>query len=315
MQTLIFAIVLAATAVIVRPASGESMQFEFAPVERGRQVLTNRDEFIERLSPFDRAARVKTDQPVDERAFLKHVASSVLAFSASETNTIGEALSKLKAQIEPFKLRWPSPILLIKTSGKEEANAPYTRGNAIVIPNDKLAGGERIETILCHELFHIISRSNPTLKEALYATIGFQKCPEVKIPGGRMRITNPDAPVNDHWIAVKSGGKEYRAVPVLLARPPNYDVKRGGELFDYLDFQLLAFPKSDESATAQENGILLEIGKVEGFFEQIGMNTGYIIHPEETLAENFVLMVKGAKNVKSPEILEKMRRVFDNEEK
>jgi hypothetical protein len=314
MQTLIFAIILAAMAITVRPGSAESIQFEFASMERGRQVLTNRDDFVKRLSPFDRAARVKTDQPVDEAAFLQHVAGSVLPFSASETNTIGAALAKLKAKIEPYQLKWPS-ILLIKTTGKEEANAPYTRSNAIVIPSDKLAGGDRIETILCHELFHIISRSNPSLKEALYATIGFQKCPEVKIPVGRMRITNPDAPVNDHWIAVKSGGKEFMVVPVLLAKSATYDVKQGGELFDYLDFQLLAFPKLPGAATAQENGILLEVGNVEGFFEQIGMNTGYIIHPEETLAENFVLLVKGARNAKSPEILEKMKKVLETERK
>jgi hypothetical protein len=45
---------------------------------------------------------------------------------------------------------------------------------------------------------------------------------------------------------------------------------------------------------------------VKGFHEQIGRNTGYIIHPEEVLADNFVLLVRRETDVPSPEILERM---------
>lgn len=42
----------------------------------------------------------------------------------------------------------------------------------------------------------------------------------------------------------------------------------------------------------------------------MGRNTGYIIHPEEILADNFKLLATGAENVPSPQILEKMRVIL-----
>ena len=52
--------------------------------------------------------------------------------------------------------------------------------------------------------------------------------------------------------------------------------------------------------------------ELSGFFEQVGRNTEYIIHPEEILAENFALLILGKQNLPSPEIVEKMRRVLEN---
>jgi hypothetical protein len=44
--------------------------------------------------------------------------------------------------------------------------------------------------------------------------------------------------------------------------------------------------------------------------EQIGRNTGYVIHAEEILASNFELLVQGAPNAPSPEVLERIREVL-----
>ena len=57
----------------------------------------------------------------------------------------------------------------------------------------------------------------------------------------------------------------------------------------------------------------LQVFRVEdipSYIQKIGMNTDYIIHPEEVLAENFVLLLNNSKYIRSPEILEKMREVF-----
>lgn len=50
---------------------------------------------------------------------------------------------------------------------------------------------------------------------------------------------------------------------------------------------------------------LLEISDVTGYHEQIGRNTGYTIHPEEVLADNFVLLACRERDVPSPKILER----------
>jgi len=36
-----------------------------------------------------------------------------------------------------------------------------------------------LEKLLTHELFHILSRHNPALREKLYAVVGFHKCQEL----------------------------------------------------------------------------------------------------------------------------------------
>src|SRR5687768_8901495 len=72
--------------------STNEMRFAFATVEEGKQVLTNRDEFVQRLSGFDRAARLKTNRAVDEGEFLKFVGESVQEFTAQDTNLVRAAV-------------------------------------------------------------------------------------------------------------------------------------------------------------------------------------------------------------------------------
>src|SRR5688572_12855179 len=287
---------------------GTALSFSFATVEQGKELLAKRDAFVERLSAFDRSARLKTDKAVSEEEFLKHVGDSVLAFTSAETNGVWRAVTQLKPRLQEYQLNWPATVLFIKTSGKEEGNAPYTRGNAIVIPEGKLRQNTDAQVkLLSHELFHILSRHNPALKEALYKVIGFEKCTEVTLPKTWIRITNPDAPVNDHWIAVKRGGKEVRVAPILLASAPTYDMKRGGEFFDYLSFKLIVLEGDGVAGAVTADAKLLDVQEVEGFFEQVGRNTQYIIHPEEILAENFAMLLSDGKKVASPEVLKKMK--------
>lgn len=50
--------------------------------------------------------------------------------------------------------------------------------------------------------------------------------------------------------------------------------------------------------------------RVAGLAEQIGRNTSYVIHAEEILAANFELLVQGASNAPSPEMLARIRAVL-----
>src|ERR671913_50911 len=56
----------------------------FADVAAAKQILTTRDDFIQRLSPFDRQARLKTDQEVSEKHFLNFIAQNVREWPAAE---------------------------------------------------------------------------------------------------------------------------------------------------------------------------------------------------------------------------------------
>ncbi|HEY9843906.1 MAG: hypothetical protein ACAI44_00490 [Candidatus Sericytochromatia bacterium] len=293
-------------------AAGKGPAFVFASAAEGSQILGGRDAFVQRLSPFDRAARLKTDHAVSEQAFLDFVAAQAGSWSGPERERVQTALTELTPQLGALALPWPQSIYLIRSSGREEGNAPYTRMNAIILPASTLAAGSRLKELLLHELFHILSRHNPGLKARLYAAIGFRPCGEAALPANLQarKITNPDAPVNDYCIRLSRAGSPVWAVPILLSSAERYDPIRGGEFFDYLQLRFLlvsAAAEPDFSGKAATS--LAELPELAGFYEQVGKNTEYILHPEEILADNFALLMLGT-NPPSPEITAKLREIF-----
>jgi hypothetical protein len=290
----------------------------FASSAEGSGILTRRDDFVRRLSPFDRAARLKVGRAVSEKEFLTFVGKNVVDWTQEEIKTVQAAIESLRPLLHVFPLPLPSPIQIIKTTGAEEGNFAYTRGTAIILPVRVLDNGnEELTKIICHEVFHIFSRYNPELRERLYGTVGFTRCNEIELPGdlGSRKITNPDAPRNDHFIRLTDRGQPCLAIPVLLSSAKAYDVKRGGEFFQYVNFQLLAVEETANPGRLRpryegSRPKLMGLEQVSGFFEQVGRNTKYTIHPEETLADNFVLLVLRQQGVPSPEILQKMREIL-----
>jgi hypothetical protein len=302
---------------------GGKTVIHFASVSEGQKVLTTKDEFVRHLSPFDRAARVKTDKPVSEEEYLAFVGRSVAEWTAEETQSVEAAIQKLQPLLQEWRLAFPATIQLIKTTGAEEGHAAYTRGTAIMIPKAEFAKAQNdLTKLICHELFHVLSRQNPELREELYGIIGFVRCDDLEFPRelAARKITNPDAPRNDHFIRLQIEGQKRTAIPVLLSKAEKYDVARGGEFFSYLDFQFLVVDVDASSRHVQivrENSAPKLVGPraVSGFLEQVGRNTQYLIHPEEILADNFALLILGEQNVPSPEILQKMKSILGRKPK
>ena len=296
----------------------EGTTVAFATREEGRRILTSRDDFVRRMSPFDRAARMKTGEDVTEKDYLEFVGRNVLPWNDAEQKKIIFALKGIQTALEALSLPFPRKVLIVKTTGNEEGGAAYTRDNAIVLPKANLtAPMVKIQKTICHELFHIISRANPDLRERLYAAIGFVKCSELEFPLElkSRKITNPDAPRNDHCIRLLVGGKETWAIPILFSSAEKYDTDQGGEFFNYLLFRFLLVEREDEFFTVKpihegQNPKLVGMQQVSGFFEQVGQNTSYIIHPEEILADNFALLVLRQNNLPSPRVLTKIEEIF-----
>ncbi|MBO61119.1 MAG: hypothetical protein CMO63_03985 [Verrucomicrobiales bacterium] len=170
-----------------------------------------------------------------------------------------------------------------------------------------------MERLFYHELFHIISRSNTQLRDELYALIGFQPCGVVSLPKGMMpqRISNPDAPIIEHSIKITEEGEPHWVAPVLFSRIPEYDPKVGGTFFRYLEMRLMAIDRdSAKPVLRDDKPVMFRPREVKGFFEQIGNNTSYILHPEETLANNFVFLITGKKNLPNPEIPKNIKKIL-----
>jgi hypothetical protein len=296
---------------------GTNAVIEFAGPETGRTLLTNRDEFIAALSPFDRRARKKSSQEVAEKEFVEFVGKSVLPWSAAETNAIGASLASMVPRVAPWNLPLPPKIWLIKTTGQEEGDACYTRANAIILPEREVrSAGPGLEGIILHELFHVLSRHNPKMREQLYHIIGFRRVNEIELPPALKdrKITNPDGVQNGWSITVTNQNKELPAVPILYASTEHYDVQKGGEFFNYLVFKLLVIESEQGRFRPKMVGKepeLLDPSEAGGFRDQIGQNTGYIIHPDEILADNFEQLMRGTTNQRTPRITEEMKKVFD----
>jgi len=58
---------------------------------------------------------------------------------------------------------------------------------------------------------------------------------------------------------------------------------------------------------------LVGLQQVAGFFEQVGRNTEYIIHPEEILADNFAILILQEHDVPSPGTIQKLGEVLKEE--
>lgn len=313
---------LVSRALVAQVTLGGGVTISFASVAEGKRILTSRDDFVERMSPFDRAARMKTDKDVSESRFLEFVGDNILEWNDTEKQKVRGALQGIQTTLEAMALPFPKEMLIIKTTGKEEGGAAYTRAHAIVLPRDFLKAPEAsIQKTIAHELFHILSRANPALQVRLYAAIGFMKCDEVEFPDDMKprKLTNPDAPKNNYCIRVKVADKEQWAIPILFSSVEKYSKDHGGEFFNYLQFRLLLVERPNDGYTVTPifdgpKPMLVDIPHVSGFFEQVGKNTEYIIHPEEILADNFASLVQGQPSLPSPEVVERIQAILKDRE-
>ncbi|SVC01061.1 uncharacterized protein METZ01_LOCUS253915, partial [marine metagenome] len=210
----------------------------FATVDEAKVHLAKGDVYIKGLSPFERAAKIKQAGPVSTGQYIEFIQSQTLEWDDADKTTLREVIAAAKLKLGKFANHLPRRIDLIKTTGNDEGAAPYTRGTSIVLPRRTTRQSAKdLERLFYHELFHIISRGNPKLRNELYRIIGYEKCGTVSLPGDMMprRISNPDAPVVEHCIRVSKDGESHWCAPVLFSRTPKYDPETGGTFFRYLE--------------------------------------------------------------------------------
>jgi hypothetical protein len=292
---------------------GEHSLIKTASVEEGQAALSQKDVYIEAMSPFDLAVRLKTTEPATTEAYLRQSAAAVRTFTAADEQKLSAAFEILLPKLERWQLPWPGTLLLVKATAEHEAGAAYCRGPVIVLPEARLSpSANSLARLLAHEMFHVLSNQNPELRRDLYALVGFEHGGAVQLPESlaEKKITNPDAPTLTDFAKLKIGERETMIVPILLAEPAKFDPALNKNLFGYLQVRLLEVtpgesgmqPLLDDSG----NPRLHDINEVPGYMELIGRNTRYIIHPEEVLADNFSLLVFDAQGLPTPDLLKKI---------
>jgi hypothetical protein len=297
------------------PLHGDAV-IRFATVEEGRELLATPDAFTKQLGPLELQIRLATDKPVTADDYIKHVTGEVLPWTDAEMKTMTAVIASLRERLAGLSLSLPKQILLVQMSGRDESGAAYTRGDAIMLPQNKLGDARGLESLLAHELFHVLSRHDPEQRKKLYAIIGFTPCGgDVALPESiaPRRITNPDAPMIDYAIRVMHKDEEFPAAPILLADLERFDPARPVTLFQVWQLKLLALAEHEgKFSPLLRDGVpmMFDASDNASYRVQIGGNTGYIIHPDEVLADNFVHMAMGTKDLQSPRIVEEMRKIF-----
>ena len=105
-------------------------------------------------------------------------------------------------------------------------------------------------------------------------------------------LFNPDGVDFAQKIALAAGeNTTIQAIPIIYAN--NLGAKAGqSEFFGYLEFNLFEIQPDGDGAwkvITREDGFSspLKMNELPDFYRQIKDNTGYIIHPDEVLADNF----------------------------
>lgn len=292
------------------PEYGLTDLVEFADAGTARALLGQEDAFTRSLSQFDINARLhKTDGTIEE--LMSFIQDQALEWTEEEKRLIRKVFSSIEQEIlaREINISFPSKIYMIKTTSDEEGSAvAYTRSNFIVFQDGlELTDEWNVGRLLLHELFHILSRNDESFRTKMYEVIGFKTMPSVDYPQAisDLRITNPDAPQTDTYIRLSADGDSVDCMMILYSKEP-YNGE--GEFFDYLNIGFLALDGDQLKRPVMKDGqpVIYEMGEVQGFFEQIGNNTGYIIHPEEIMADNFSYAVTGKEGLLDPWIVERV---------
>jgi hypothetical protein len=266
-----------------------SSTVQFASIDQAQILLSEEDNFTASWSQFDIDSRLQKTASTREELF-EFINSQALSWTEKEQRVMGKSLKRLEKMIAAVKvnLGLPDTIYFEKTTAKEEGEATaYTRGNYVVFREGGSTKKERLDHLILHELFHVLTRHNSEFRAAMYDIIGFNMMNSVDYPEGLLssRITNPDAPQTDAFIQLKSKGELSDYMMILYADKPY----TSGRFFDYVNVGFLKLTASTQKEVDLKEGQpqILGMKDVDDFFEQVGQNTKYIIHPEEIMAENF----------------------------
>lgn len=307
----------------VRPGT----EVRAASLDTGRALLGVVDSFVESQSQFDRQARVgiaRDTLEVTRDVYLGYVRSQVMQWTDAEIAALTRIITSLAGKFAAMRFTLPKTVYLVKTSGLEEAFAAYTRSlDTIVLPANMVASltvgssygdplhpgpsSEYLEKIINHEFFHLISKNNPALRDRLYGQVHYKPTgnevplPDVEWVDGRtmpeMTITNPDAPLLNVYIEmlVPVGGSSRKMplMPVLMAK----EVYQGGPFFGALQWWFMGLARPDggtwQPATGADGKPLMfeSAPLMDQYYGLVGRNiTDEIFHPDEILAQSFVLV-------------------------
>lgn len=300
--------------VVESPVELAGSRVRFATQTEARGLLMGDDGWLARTGPFQRRAVMGRDSPVTLAEFTAWNGAAARPWSAAQRARWRRAAAALAPSFAALRIPLPPEVLLVATNGQESAGAPYTRAAAVVLPGEASMPGYSDTMLLAHELWHVASRHAPALASRLVAELGFEPTPPLVLPPEwqEAEIVNPDAPDHTHAMQIDLGDRRAWVMPVLVASRTR--LAPGENFFSVMEVRLLEVEPAADRKTSQA---VRQDGQprwhpVNGrhdYLKRLGGNTGYVIHPEEALADNIALLATGGP-ARNTALLDRLRAVL-----
>lgn len=265
-----------------------AISYRFADREEAAELLLAERDYYENLNQNDLNYRLqKPDATLEELEV--YIREQTLDFTEEEKALIDAEIAWFLECCEARGYHLPpmDGIVFAKTTMREECDAgAYTHGTKVFLGEIYLSYGvsddpamrEAFRYVLCHELFHCLTRNNPEFRRDMYAFLGFTVVEEDFVFSEEIRnsiISNPDVEHHNSYAAFEINGEMINCVVVFTSSP----FMQPGDSF-FTDMKTGLVPIDDL-------GVLYDSGEAANFWDVFGRNTSYVIDPEETLADNF----------------------------
>jgi hypothetical protein len=260
-------------------------------------VKDDNDGFYTKIQPIDVAIQLKDNAILGDNDYIntykKYLQTQVSNLSDEDIafmNIVNENVKLFIKKINP-NLELNYSISKIK-NGHYGDDVFYTRGNVIYFPENifKEKNVDKITSITLHEIWHILSEQNPSLKAEMYKLIGFIKHNlSLSIPTTLRSslLTNPDG--GDYAYAIKLDNGRW-LLPLIRSNQSKYNSNKKA-FFDYLQFDVYYINHQGIVEVDKDNSSTVSVNDNAVYFSNIKDNTQYIIHPDEIIADNFMLSI------------------------
>jgi len=284
-------------------------EYKFASKAQAIKILTANDEFLTSMNANEIALRVGSptvDKTIDD--LKAHYTANVIVWPESEKALMKALLVTHKKKLAKIAHLLPDTVYFIKVTDEVESGISHTRGNAFVSPQRKKSISTKL---FFHQIFHILSRYNRIKRASLYNIIGFRPCyfrPTEEVD--KYSIRNPEAPFTEFFLPVEIDDEDSFVMSYLHTDQDGFDpsIEWGfnghisGDLIEVTVNNGICKPviKSDGSSSIYKHE------DIPGFYDTVGRNTRFDIHPEEIIADNFAFLMMNTKDLINPEIPEEI---------
>lgn len=269
-------------------AASRIIDYRIADKEEGTELLLANKEYYDGFTQNDLEYRMH-EHGAKMEDYLAFSKEQVLDFTDEHKAIVDKYVGMLEETIEErgYKLPELDQIVYICTTMLEECDvAAYTHGTQIYIDNEIFDGavsGERDDSymkfLFAHELFHCLTRSDPEFREEMYKIIHFTVGDkDYKLPPSveEYFISNPDVEHHNSYATFMIDGEPVDCFTAFVTT--KHMENKEDRFFDYGTTALVPVDGSDRYWLPED---------ASNFDEVFGRNTGYVIDPEECLADNF----------------------------